>query len=109
MRNSARGAWRSAMNAQPVPERRVVEGGCALAGPRPLIARDFRGRGSFVAIVKRATITVPLPAADATRARIGNGGLEGAMDPRSGIRAFKGISFAAPPVDNLRWRVAQPV
>ena len=36
-----------------------------------------------------------------------NGILEGVDD--SGIRAFKGIAFAAPPVGDLRWKEPQPV
>ena len=37
-----------------------------------------------------------------------NGLLEGITE-KSGIRAFKGVPFAAPPVGNLRWREPQPV
>ncbi len=36
-----------------------------------------------------------------------NGELQGIEE--SGIRTFKGIPFAAPPVGNLRWREPQPV
>src|SRR2546423_3110155 len=36
-----------------------------------------------------------------------NGDLEGIDE--SGIKTFKGIPFAAPPVGNLRWREPQPV
>ena len=36
-----------------------------------------------------------------------NGILEGVDD--SGIRAFKGVAFAAPPVGDLRWKEPQPV
>ncbi len=36
-----------------------------------------------------------------------NGTLEGIDE--SGIRAFKGVPFAAPPVGDLRWREPQPV
>jgi len=36
-----------------------------------------------------------------------NGTLEGIN--KSGIRTFKGIPFAAPPVGDLRWREPQPV
>ncbi len=39
--------------------------------------------------------------------KIANGTLEGVDE--SGIRAFKGVAFAAPPVGNLRWREPQPV
>src|SRR3954464_3993860 len=39
--------------------------------------------------------------------KIANGTLEGTNE--SGIRTFKGIPFAAPPVGNLRWREPQPV
>lgn len=39
--------------------------------------------------------------------KIANGTLEGTYE--SGIRIFKGIPFAAPPVGNLRWKEPQPV
>jgi para-nitrobenzyl esterase len=39
--------------------------------------------------------------------KIANGTLQGLDE--SGIRTFKGIPFAAPPVGNLRWREPQPV
>jgi para-nitrobenzyl esterase len=38
-----------------------------------------------------------------------NGILEGAAEPESGIRAFRGIPFAAPPVGDLRWKPPQPM
>ncbi|MDO1450912.1 carboxylesterase family protein [Rhodocytophaga aerolata] len=42
------------------------------------------------------------------RVTITNGTLEGVIE-KSGIRAFKGIPFAAPPVGELRWKEPQPV
>ncbi|RDV15363.1 carboxylesterase family protein [Pontibacter diazotrophicus] len=44
----------------------------------------------------------------ATQAKTVNGIVEGTTE-QSGIRAFKGVPFAAPPVGDLRWREPQPV
>src|SRR5689334_11248693 len=40
--------------------------------------------------------------------RIQSGELQGATEPGSGVRAFKGIPFAAPPVGPLRWKAPRP-
>ncbi len=45
---------------------------------------------------------------ETTRAKVAEGVLEGTMAPASGIRMFKGVPFAAPPVGDLRWREPQP-
>jgi para-nitrobenzyl esterase len=39
--------------------------------------------------------------------KVANGSLEGVTE-KSGIRSFKGVPFAAPPVGDLRWREPQP-
>ena len=39
--------------------------------------------------------------------RISNGALKGTIS-QSGVRAYKGIPFAEPPVGNLRWKEPQP-
>ena len=42
-----------------------------------------------------------------TRVNVAEGTLEGIN--LSGIKTFKGVPFAAPPVGNLRWKAPQPV
>ncbi len=60
-----------------------------------------------VAMLFALTIAASVCAQD--RVRIAAGTLEGTIDKTSGIRIFKGIPFAAPPVGDLRWRAPQPV
>ena len=45
--------------------------------------------------------------ADAMRARVHSGVLVGTVD--SAVAVFKGIPYAAPPVESLRWKLPQPV
>jgi para-nitrobenzyl esterase len=40
--------------------------------------------------------------------QISNGALEGTFDAGTGIRSFKGIPYALPPVGDLRWKEPQP-
>lgn len=49
------------------------------------------------------------PAVDGTRVKIANGTIVGIEDAEKGVRIFKGIPYARPPVGELRWREPQPV
>jgi para-nitrobenzyl esterase len=46
-------------------------------------------------------------AATSARVAVAEGVLEGSIEP-DGIRSFKGVPFASPPVGNLRWRAPMP-
>lgn len=52
-------------------------------------------------------LTIGASAQDAPQAQTESGILEGINE--SGIKVFKGVPFAAPPVGNLRWAAPQPV
>jgi para-nitrobenzyl esterase len=42
------------------------------------------------------------------QAKTANGILQGTLDPATGVRSFKGIPFAQPPVGDLRWKPPVP-
>ena len=54
-----------------------------------------------VAFAQTAATTSP-------RVQLASGSLEGVQET-GGLRSFKGIPFAAPPVGDLRWREPPPV
>ncbi len=63
------------------------------------------------AVLVAALLGVPLAggALAADRVKTTNGVVEGTGRQASGVRMFKGIPFAAPPVGELRWKAPQPL
>jgi para-nitrobenzyl esterase len=60
------------------------------------------------ALVTAIFLASAVPAFAADRVKTANGTVEGITEP-SGIRVYRGIPFAAPPVGELRWKAPQPV
>ena len=63
---------------------------------------------SFLPILVMCTAAVS-PAFSADRVKTANGIVEATTAPKDGVRTFKGLPFAQPPVGDLRWREPQPV
>ena len=64
-------------------------------------------------MVIQLAILIPLGIANAqsgktAQTKVSNGMLEGTVET-SGIKSFKGVPFAKPPVGDLRWKAPQPV
>ena len=82
----------------------------AKARAEAFVERDMilsLGRGAWRGLALTMAFAVSGLAADQVRTNAGL--LEGAGPSESGVRAFLGIPFAAPPVGDLRWRAPQPV
>src|SRR2546423_11747170 len=60
-------------------------------------------------LVMLSTTTLVGSAAAQDRVKTANGIIEGSSEQSFGIRAFKGVPFAAPPVGELRWQPPPPV
>jgi para-nitrobenzyl esterase len=61
----------------------------------------------FIALLCAFVLTASAQTTD--RVKTANGTLEGAGKQSSGVRSFKGIPFAQPPVGDLRWKEPQSV
>jgi para-nitrobenzyl esterase len=61
--------------------------------------------GLVAAAIAASTITTPAAISDPVRT---TGGQLSGVTLKSGVRAFKGIPFAAAPVGDLRWKLPQP-
>src|SRR5262245_10039592 len=80
-------------------------------GPAAQGAPDMRptNRGSLITIAVLLATILTCGAFAQDRVKIKDGMIEGTTDKSSGIRTFKGIPFAEPPVGDLRWKPPQPV
>src|SRR5579862_8172305 len=56
-----------------------------------------------------ASAVLCVAASGADIVKTANGALEGTGNPATGVRMFKGVPFALPPVGQLRWREPQPL
>jgi para-nitrobenzyl esterase len=61
----------------------------------------------YVLLILTSAAAAQSPSADPTVVAIDSGTIRGIA--ANGVRSFRGIPYAAPPVGDLRWRAPQPV
>jgi para-nitrobenzyl esterase len=65
-------------------------------------------RGALLMVVLLLVASQGVASLAENQVKVANGILEGTFDASTGVRSFKGIPFAAPPVGDLRWKPPQP-
>ena len=70
-----------------------------------MIRRSLSSLLAAGVLVAASTVTAAIP----EPVRLDSGLLSGSTASSAGVRVFKGIPFAAPPVGELRWQAPQPV
>ncbi|HVW97157.1 MAG TPA: carboxylesterase family protein [Mucilaginibacter sp.] len=63
---------------------------------------------AFSLVVALLLCAAGYPQALTNQVTISNGKLEGTFNTSTGVRSFKGIPYALPPVGELRWKAPQP-
>src|SRR5207248_1228783 len=66
-------------------------------------------RRSLIVLPMLTMFVCTYATAQTSQVKIENGMLDGTINAATGIRSFKGIPFAAPPVGDFRWKEPQPV
>ena len=93
------------------PEANLVANRQPKQAPAHRPSRTCRIGSNLVAAMKTvfALAILSMAAYAAEIIKTANGILEGTVNPATGIRMFKGVPFAQPPVGDLRWREPQPL
>ena len=90
---------------------RVTPEGASFGGPAAhgVVEMKPTNRPTLLTFATLLATTLAGGVSAQDRVKTTNGMVEGASATSPGVRTFKGIPFAAPPVGDLRWKPPQPV